>query len=189
VYYLLLFLPLLFLAAVPPVITFPTTDDAYRYAHNYLINYYHNHGEFPPSLSIPFYPYYSYSHGGAPTGTTGIPDGNQAWATVVFAGEDRKFGTADDRTLSLTASMLEAERYQQLYERSNTLEQAAYSICQRRLAEGITPIWPASLDEVIREANLPADYKYTPFGALYTYDTSSCKTNLCYCTQAVVKAP
>lgn len=179
---------MLFIFGLPPVKTVDTTEQAYSYARNYLISYYYAHKDFPQALSIPGYPFITYSHGGTPTSTTGVP-ANQPWAKVVFAGRDRQFGTADDRVLSLTASMLESTKYEDLYRRANVLEQAAYSVCQRRLSQGITPIWPASLDEVIREANLPADYKYTPFGATYIYDLSSCRTDSCYCTQAIVRAP
>lgn len=186
--YVLLFLPLLFFLVVPPMVEKDLTGKAYRYARDYLTKYYRDNKTFPDTLEIPGYPWIQYSHGGSPTDAYGIPQGSQAWAKVVFAGKDRQFGTADDRVLSLTASMLEGKNYYDYYRRSNVLEQAAYSICQRRLSEGISPIWPSSIDEVLKEANLPADYKYTPYGTPYIYDTSSCKSDTCDCSMAIVRA-
>jgi len=186
--YALLLLPLLFLFALPPVFRVTQEDTALRYARDYLISYYYQHRTFPDSLTIPGYPFVRYSHGGNPTGSTGVPD-PQSWATVRLAGPDRQFGTGDDRILTLTAAMLEKTAFLEEKRRARILEQAAYNVCQRRLSQGISPIWPADLDELVKDANLPNDYKYTPFGAQYIYDLSSCRTDYCYCSQAIVKAP
>jgi len=186
--FLLLFLPLLFFLTVPPSFRATTEETALRYARDYLTSYYYQHKTFPDTLTVPGYPFVQYSHGGNPTGSSGVPN-PQSWATVRLAGPDRRFGTADDRVLTLTASMLEKAAFLEELRRARILEQAAYNVCQRRLASGVSPIWPANLDELVKEANLPTDYEKTPFGANYVYDTSSCRTDYCYCSQAIVRAP
>jgi len=175
------------------VLTFPVhrADKeklAMNYANSQLTAYYRSNNRFPTSFSIPFYPYLEYESGGSSTTSTGVPS-DQAYAVVRLAGRDKQFNTADDIVISLTATQLEKERYRELQRRARILEQAAYSICQRRLAEGVTPIFPASLNELVEDGGLPDWYRYTPFGAAYIYDISSCRTDYCYCEKAIVRAP
>ena len=174
-------------------LTFPVhRADKEKLARDYAISqltaYYRSNNKFPNSFSIPFYPYLEYESGGSPTTSSGVPS-DQAYAVVRLAGRDKQFNTADDIVISLTATQLEKDRYKELQRRARILEQAAYSICQRRLAEGITPIFPSNINDLVESGGLPDWYKYTPFGATYIYNTSSCKIDYCSCAMAIVRAP
>jgi len=187
--YLVFFLSFLLLLSVPPLIRAKkTTETAARYAKSYLTSYYYAHKDFPDNFTIPFYPYAEYQKGGSATNATGVP-ANQAWCKVVLAGEDRQFGTPDDVVITLTASELEKDAFEETMRRARILEQAAYSVCLRRLSEGKTPIWPATLDDLVRAAQLPPEYETTPFGQKYIYDPSRCKPDSCDCgNQTIVWA-
>ena len=171
----------------PPV--HPEREElAKEYAINVLTRFYKDHRRFPPNFEIPFYPHMRYTSGGSPTSPAGVPD-NQAYAVVVLAGKDRKFDTADDVRIVLTATQLEKGNYAELWHRARILEQAFYSLCQRRLSETGSVYYPPDLLSLVREAGLPDWYRFTPFGAEYRYDTSSCHTASCYCEQSVITAP
>jgi len=174
------------LLTTPIIIPREKTSLAKEYALHQLVEYYKVHKTFPDTFSIPFYPYLSYSHGGAPTDARGT---HGAYAVVRLAGKDRRLNTGDDVILTLTAEELEKDRYRLTERRARILEQALYSLCQRRKSVTGSVYYPPTIDDLVEEAQLPDNWKYTPFGAKFLYDTSSCSSITCYCTQKVVRVP
>jgi len=175
-----IFLLLTFSLITMPVVVPKKTDAleklAESYARSYLVAYYQQYKTFPDSFDIPFYPVLSYSK-------------TASAAKVRLAGRDRKLNTGDDIVVVVSRDVLDRPSYLQLMERAQTLEQLAYNICQRRLSRGITPIFPSSLTELLDDSQLPHWYGKTPSGSWFVYDTSSCKTDYCYCSRSIVRAP
>jgi len=147
-------------------------EDYYR---NYVIHYYLWTNDFPSGVpSLKLYPYLSYSH-------------SSNRATIRLFGKDRKPNTSDDVVITLTRTELDKKKYSITERRARVLEQAFYSVCQRRLSEGITPIYPSSLTELLNEADLPSWYGQDGFGHAFVYDTSTCHTDYCYCDEDVIR--
>jgi hypothetical protein len=161
---------------------------AKEYAERYLLGFYRGNREFPTDFKIPFYPLLEYSSGGERTPSSGVIS-NPAYAVATLAGKDGEFGTVDDIRMGFTALQLEKGNYIELRRRAKVLEQAFYMLCQTKLAETGTPYYPPDLATLVREANLPDWYRFTPFGAEYRYDASSCNATTCYCEGEVITPP
>lgn len=147
-------------------------EDYYK---SYIISYYSQYNSFPNSLpTLAFYVPFSY-----------YKDTDKA--IVRLFGKDRKPNTSDDIVLTFTRTELDKKKYSITKRRARVLEQALYSDCQRRLARGITPIYPSSLSELLNDADLPSWYRYDGFGKEFIYDTSSCHPDYCYCEEVVIK--
>jgi hypothetical protein len=131
--------------------------------------------KFPDNVEIDFYPFYDYSK-------------TDTKAELYLYGEDKKKGTNDDLKIVWQSKELLSFRYIEAKERARILEQTAYAICQRRLANKEEPIFPPTLDDLMAWSGLPEEYRYTPFGREYNYDVSSCKEDYCYCSKPIVNA-
>ena len=161
------------------LLTIPTstkegkTSLAREYALHRLVEHYRAHARFPETFNISFYPYLSYSQ-------------EPSHAVVRLAGKDRRVNTGDDVVVVLTTDELNGN-HKLLERRAETLEQAFYSLCQRRKSVTGSVYYPSTIDDLVREAGLPQEWKYTPSGTKFLYDTSSCSSVICYCTQRVIR--